>query len=115
MINISQATLDVIKAIKENKTVHFTYGSADDFERVLRPTEFFGDFEGFEGNDELIDEHRKFYFYRVNEWYGVQEPWEITITLDCTSYPTEEEVLNCMTEVVTDMRPLVYSVKQKEE
>ena len=65
MINISQATLDVIKAIKENKTVHFTYGSADDFERVLRPTEFFGDFEGFEGNDELIDEHRKFYFYTV--------------------------------------------------
>jgi|TARA_R100001015_G_C4626674_1_gene185793 hypothetical protein len=115
MINISQATLDVIKAIRENKTVHFTYGSADDFERVLKPTEFFGDFDGFEGNDELIDEHRKFYFHRVNEWHGVQEPWEITITLDCYSHPTEEEVLDYMSEVVTDMRPLLYSVKQKEE
>ena len=44
MINISQATLDVIKAIQTNKTVKFKYGSYEGW-RELEPDRFFGDFD----------------------------------------------------------------------
>ncbi len=114
MIDVSQATLDVIEAIKQRKPIQFTYGSAEHI-RELEPTGFFGDFEGFEGNDTFIDEHRKFYFNKVAEWHGVQQPYEITITIKSFTHPTDDEVSNYLKKIVTDMRPLLYSVKHKEE
>ena len=74
MINISQATLDVIEAIQTHSTLKFKYGSHDEY-REVEPREFFGDFEGFGGVDiELEDDnYRKFLFHRVTEWIGVKD------------------------------------------
>ena len=51
--NISQATLDVIEAIKTKQVIKFDYGH--DVIREIKPTGFFGDFDGFEGTDESTD------------------------------------------------------------
>jgi|TARA_R100000084_G_scaffold105271_1_gene62562 hypothetical protein len=114
MIDISQATLDVIEAIKQRKPIQFTYGSAD-YIRELEPTGFFGDFEGFEGNDTLIDEHRKFYFNKVTEWHGVQQPYEVTITIKSFTHPTEEEIREYLEDILEDIRPLVYTINPIEK
>ena len=71
--NISQATLDVIEAIKTKQTLKFNYGM--DIVRVVTPTGFFGDFDGFEGTDEntVPREFRRFRFDKVNEWIGMKD------------------------------------------
>jgi hypothetical protein len=73
MIDISQATLDVIEAIKENRTIGFKYGH--ETIREIKPTGFFGDFDGFEGTDEATEsrEFRRFRFDKVNEWIGTKD------------------------------------------
>ena len=52
--NISQATLDVIEAIKTKQVIKFDYGN--DTIREIKPTGFFGDFDGVEGTDEDTEE-----------------------------------------------------------
>ena len=71
--NISQATLDVIEAIKTKQTIKFNYGM--DIIRVIKPTGFFGDFDGFEGTDEATEskEFRRFRFNKVNKWMGLRD------------------------------------------
>ena len=54
-VDISQITLDVIEAIKEDKSVSFKYGGHDNI-RVIKPQGFYGDFSGFEGTDESTEE-----------------------------------------------------------
>ena len=54
-VDISQITLDVIEAIKENKSVSFKYGGHETI-RVIKPQGFYGDFTGFEGTDENIED-----------------------------------------------------------
>ena len=107
MIDISQATLDVIKAIKQKKQIQFVYGSNNCI-RELEPTGFFGDFDGFEGKDILLDAHRKFHFRKVTEWFGIPQEYELNISVECHSYPTEEDILE-------DIRPLVYTINPIEE
>ena len=71
--NISQATLDVIEAIKTKQVVRFDYGH--DTIREIKPTGFFGDFDGFEGTDEATEdrEFRRFRFDKIQKWLGVQD------------------------------------------
>ena len=73
MINISQATLDVIEASKTKQVVRFDYGH--DVIREIKPTGFFGDFDGFEGTDENTEEKefRRFRFDKIKKWLGVQD------------------------------------------
>ena len=69
--NISQATLDVIEAIKTKQVIKFDYGH--DVIREIKPTGFFGDFDGFEGTDESTDdrEFRRFRFDKIHKWVGI--------------------------------------------
>ena len=73
MIDVSQATLDVIEAVKTKQVVRFDYGN--DTIREIKPTGFFGDFDGFEGTDEATDdrEFRRFRFDKIQKWLGVQD------------------------------------------
>ena len=74
--NISQATLDVIEAVKTKQVVRFDYGH--DVIREIKPTGFFGDFDGFEGTDESTSdrEFRRFRFDKIQKWLGVQDKFE---------------------------------------
>ena len=76
MIDVSQATLDVIEAIKTKQVVRFDYGN--DTIREIKPTGFFGDFDGFEGTDEATDdrEFRRFRFDKIQKWLGVQDTFD---------------------------------------
>jgi len=73
MIDVSNATLEVITAIKQRRSVQFDYGH--DVIREIKPTGFFGDFDGFEGTDENTEEKefRRFRFDKVNEWIGIKD------------------------------------------
>ena len=73
MIDVSNATLDVIEAIKTKQTVKFSYGH--DSVREIKPSGFFGDFEGFEGTDQDTEERefRRFRFNKVTDWVGIGE------------------------------------------
>ena len=73
MIDISRATLDVIEAIKTKQTVKFNYGH--DSVREIKPSGFFGDFDGFEGTDQDTEERefRRFRFNKVTDWVGIGE------------------------------------------
>ena len=74
--NVSQATLDVIEAVKTKQVVRFDYGH--DVIREIKPTGFFGDFDGFEGTDESTSdrEFRRFRFDKIQKWLGVQDKFE---------------------------------------
>ena len=74
--NISQATLDVIEAIKTKQVIKFDYGH--DVIREIKPTGFFGDFDGFEGTDESTDnrEFRRFRFDKIQKWMGVHDKFQ---------------------------------------
>ena len=74
--NVSQATLDVIEAVKTKQVVRFDYGH--DVIREIKPTAFFGDFDGFEGTDESTSdrEFRRFRFDKIQKWLGVQDKFE---------------------------------------
>ncbi len=113
-VDISQATLDVIDAIKNKKQIQFVYGSNNCI-RELEPTGFFGDFDGFEGKDILLDAHRKFHFRKVTEWFGVPQEYEINISVECHSYPTDEEVREYLEDILEDIRPLVYTINPIEK
>ena len=76
MIDVSQATLDVIEAVKTKQVVRFDYGH--DTIREIKPTWFFGDFDGFEGTDESTNdrEFRRFRFDKIQKWMGVRDKFE---------------------------------------
>ena len=76
MIDISQATLDVIEAVKTKQVIKFDYGH--DVIREIKPTGFFGDFDGFEGTDEATNdrEFRRFRFDKIQKWMGVHDKFE---------------------------------------
>ena len=76
MIDISQATLDVIEAVKTKQIIKFDYGH--DVIREIKPTGFFGDFDGFEGTDESTNdrEFRRFRFDKIQKWIGVRDKFE---------------------------------------
>ena len=105
--DISQATLDVIEAIKQKGAVKVTYKDKD-VTRYIKTAQFYGDFEGFEGVDVAVDEYRKFSFKSMGRWDGyfasayviqnnidkleeaVQKSREITKEAKGLSYPVVE-------------------------
>ena len=76
MIDVARATLDVIEAVKTKQVIKFDYGH--DVIREIKPTGFFGDFDGFEGTDESTNdrEFRRFRFDKIQKWMGVQDKFE---------------------------------------
>ena len=97
-IDISNATLDVIEAVKNNKTIKFDYqykhGVNDEPKTyIITPSGFFGDFVGFEGVDEDdYQQFKRFRFENVTEWLGVTKPVKVLVELEFNDYPTDTEV-----------------------
>jgi len=111
--NLSQATLDVIEAIKKSKVIKFTYGGTDEL-RKIKPTGFYGDFNGFEGtySDSDEKEFRRFSFDKVTDWYGITNEYRIIIELDIDEYPSDDDVRKHLYKVLRQDQDILYSVKQ---
>jgi len=65
MIDISNATLDVIQAIKTNKEIQFVHSG--NVLCTVKPTAFHGDFDGIVTDNEQID------FSYIDKWLGIVE------------------------------------------
>ena len=105
-IDISNATLDVIEAIKNKQTIKFDYKykysevNEEPKTYTVKPLGFFGDFDGFEGTDEEDDQQfKRFRFETVTEWLGVTKPVKVLVELEFDEYPTEEEVENKLFQI----------------
>tara|TARA_R100001594_G_scaffold123504_1_gene159946 strand:- start:58 stop:417 length:360 start_codon:yes stop_codon:yes gene_type:complete len=99
MIDVSQATLDVIEAVKNNKTIKFDYqykhGINDEPKTYsITPSGFFNYFTGFEGTDEGTEDRqfKRFRFDNVTDWIGITKPVKVLIELEFNDYPTDTEV-----------------------
>tara|TARA_R100000700_G_scaffold3300_2_gene6246 strand:+ start:807 stop:1205 length:399 start_codon:yes stop_codon:yes gene_type:complete len=82
--DVSNMTLEVIEAIKNEETVVFEYGKQE--LRNIKPEGFFGDYDGFQGTDIQLNQFRRFKFSEVTDWIGVKPTVmkEFTITVPCT-------------------------------
>ena len=111
MIDVSQATLDVIEAVKTNNSVRFDYGQ--DIIREVKPTGFFGDYVGFEGTDEATEERefRRFRFDKLTEWIGIPIQYNVYVELVMSGYPTDKEVAEKLHELLDSREPIMYTVK----
>ena len=112
MIDVSNATLDIIEAIKTKQKIQFKYGT-DEY-RELIPKEFFGDFDGFGGftaPEGEGGEYRQFLFNRVTEWVGIAMYYKVFVELDMVGYPTESDILFCLESIAERKEPLVYTLK----
>ena len=111
MIDVSKATLDVIEAVKTNNSVRFDYGQG--IIREIKPTGFFGDFDGFEGTDEDTEEKefRRFRFDKIEEWLGIPIQYKVYVELDMSGYPTDKEVVEKLHELLGSAEPIMYTVK----
>ena len=99
MINVENATLDVIESVKNRQTIKFDYqykyGVNDEPKTyTITPSGFFNDFAGFEGVDEGTEDRqfKRFRFDNVTEWIGVTKPVKVLVELEFNDYPTETEV-----------------------
>ena len=111
MIDISQATLDVIEAIKKQKVVQFKYGSHDEF-RTIEPESFYGDFYGFQGADVSgAGGFRRFSFDRITEWVGTPIRYKVFVELEILGYPTDDDVRDYLEPIADGMDPLIYTLK----
>ena len=110
-IDISSATLDVIEAVKTRRSVQFDYGH--DVIREIKPTAFFGDFDGFEGTDEDTEEKefRRFRFDKIEEWLGIPIQYKVYVELDMSGYPTDKEVAEKLHELLDSAEPIMYTLK----
>jgi hypothetical protein len=117
MIEISQATLDVIESIKNSRPLRFTY--RDSGERLIQPTGFFGDFIGFEGNDLDVSEEennfKRFLFKRVTHWDGVCLPYKVSVTFKFEGYPTDKEVREQLIFLAEESEDLEYTITQDDD
>ena len=114
-VDISQVTLDVIEAVKQQKTVSFKYGGHDNI-RVIKPLGFYGDFTGFEGTDENTEEKefRRFGLERISEWLGAENICTVHIEpIAFTFHPTWSEVKQRLQELL-DFEDLEYGVEVNE-
>jgi hypothetical protein len=111
-VDISQVTLDVIEAVKQNQTVSFKYGGHDNI-RIIKPLRFYGDFTGFEGTDETTEERefRRFGLEKVSEWMGIEQTVKVHIEpIVFTFHPTWSEVKQRIQELI-DFEDLEYGVE----
>jgi predicted DNA-binding transcriptional regulator YafY len=110
MTNISQITLDVIDAVKKKRHVMFSYNNE---ERIVKPTKFFGDFEGFEGTNEQ-DEFKRFRLDRVSKWQGLTTSYKVHIEpISFSTHPNLETVLKKV-QALIDSEQLLYGVEIDE-
>tara|TARA_A100001201_G_C3953965_1_gene160529 strand:- start:89 stop:292 length:204 start_codon:yes stop_codon:yes gene_type:complete len=65
VIDISNATLDVIQAIKTNKKIQFIHSG--NVVCTVKPVAFHGDFDGIITDKEQID------FSYIDKWVGIVE------------------------------------------
>jgi len=110
MIDISNATLDVIEAIKKQNIVQFKYGSYDGI-RTIKPESFYGDFNGFQGTEIQIQEFRKFSFDKVTEWLGIPITYKVFVELEIVGYPTDDDVRDYLEPIADGMDPLKYTLQ----
>ena len=111
MIDVSQATLDIIDAIRNKQSVKFRYGSYDK-QRTIIPTGFYGDFYGFEGREaDDVEEFRRFSFDRVVDWEGAQLNYNVFVELEVVGYPTDEEIAEELYELLESAEPIMYTIK----
>ena len=99
MKDVSNATLDIIEAVKNNKTIKFDYQYKQGFNDepktyTVTPSGFFGDFVGFEGTDEGTEDRqfKRFRFDNVTSWIGITKPVKVLVELEFNGYPTDTEV-----------------------
>ena len=119
MIDVSQATLDVIEAVKNNKTIKFDYqykhGVNDEPKTyIITPSGFFNDFVGFEGVDEDdYQQFKRFRFDNVTEWLGVTKPVKVLVELEFNDYPTDKEVELELHKLVDNLEPVMWRVEDE--
>ena len=117
MKDVSNATLDIIEAVKNNKTIKFDYqykyagANEEPKTYIITPSGFFGDFVGFEGVDE-DDYHqfKRFRFDNVTEWLGVTKPVKVLVELEFNNYPTDKEVELELHKLVDSLEPVMWRV-----
>ena len=111
MIDVSNATLEVITAIKQKRSVQFDYGH--NVIREIKPTAFFGDFDGFEGTDEHTEEKefRRFRFDKIQDWLGIPIQYKVYVELDMSGYPTDSEVVDKLHKLLDSAEPIMYTLK----
>tara|TARA_R100001463_G_scaffold63073_1_gene116017 strand:- start:4363 stop:4713 length:351 start_codon:yes stop_codon:yes gene_type:complete len=111
MIDVSQATLEIIEAIRNQKVVQFKYGSHDEI-RTIKPEGFYGDFYGFQGAD-VGDAggFRRFSFDRVTEWVGIPIKYKVFVELEVSGYPTDDDIRDYLEPIADAIDPLVYTLK----
>ena len=115
-VDTSQITLDVIEAIKENKSVSFKYGGHETI-RVIKPKGFYGDFTGFEGTDERTEEQefRRFGLERISEWLGRETVCVVHIEpIAFPFHPTWDNVTKRLQEMI-DFGDLEYGVEVADD
>jgi predicted DNA-binding transcriptional regulator YafY len=116
-VDVSQATLDVIEAVKNNKTIKFDYkykhGVNDEPKTyIITPSGFFNDFIGFEGVDEDdYQQFKRFRFDNVTDWIGITKPVKVLIELEFNGYPTDKEVELELHKLVDSREPVMWRVE----
>jgi len=111
MIDVSNVTLEIIEAIRNQNVVQFKYGSYDGL-RTIKPTGFYGDFYGFEGTEAHDkDRYRKFSFDRVTEWQGTPLNYKVFVELEVVGYPTDKEVAEELHKLLDSSEPIMYTLK----
>ena len=114
MKDVSNATLDIIEAVKNNKTIKFDYQYKHGFNDepktyIITPSGFFGDFVGFEGVDEDdYQQFKRFRFDNVTEWLGVTKPVKVLVELEFNNYPTDKEVELELHKLVDSLEPVMW-------
>ncbi len=111
-VDISQVTLEVIEAVKQQKTVSFKYGGHDNI-RVIKPFGVQGDFTGFEGYTGTSEEKefRRFGLERISELLGAENICTVQLEhLAFTFPPTWSEVKQRLQELL-DFEDLEYGVE----
>ena len=116
-IDISNATLDVIEAVKNKQTIKFDYKykysevNEEPKTYTVKPLGFFGDFDGFEGTDEEDDQQfKRFRFENVTEWLGVTKPVKVLVELEFYEYPTDKEVELELHKLVDNLEPVMWRI-----
>ena len=118
MKDVSQATLDVIESVKNNKTIKFDYQykysevNEEPKTYTVTPSGFFGDFVGFEGTDEGTEDRqfKRFRFDNVTDWIGITKPVKVLVELEFNNYPTDKEVELELHKLVDSLEPVMWRV-----
>ena len=120
MIDVSQATLDVIESVKNRQTIKLDYqykhGVNDEPKTyTITPSGFFGDYIGFEGTHEGTEDRqfKRFRFDNVTDWIGITKPVKVLVELEFYDYPTDKEVELELHKLVDNLEPVMWRVEDE--